>query len=103
MSISGIGGFSPPPIASAAPSTAPAAPPDPTTNPAQWLMDYGRMTPAQRMHQALLQTLGITQAQYDAMSPADKAKVDQKIQRKLQQDMQQQAEKKSGMLVDVQA
>ena len=100
MSISGIGGFPPPSIPSA---TSSAAPPDPTTNPAQWLMDYGRMTPAQRMHQALLQSLGVTQAQYDAMSPADKAKVDQKIQRKLQQEMQQQAEKKSGMLVDVQA
>ncbi len=103
MSITGIGGFSPPSIPSAASSAAPPAPPDPTTNPVQWLMDYGRMTPAQRMHQALLQSLGVTQAQYDAMSPADKAKVDQKIQHKLQQDMQQQAEKKSGMLVDVQA
>ena len=66
-------------------------------------MDYSRMTPAQQMQSSMLHSLGLTQQQYDALSPADKAKVDQKIQQMIKQDVEQQAEKKSGMLVDVKA
>ena len=112
MSISGIGGGTPyMPMttgssSSAASSNAASAAsslPDPTTDPAGWLMDYTKMTPAQQMQASMLHSLGLTQQQYNALSPAEKAKVDQKIQQMIKEQVQQQAEKKTGMVVDVSA
>ena len=112
MSISGIGGGTPymPMTAgsssSAASSNATSAAsslPDPTTDPVDWLMDYTKMTPAQQMQDSMLHSLGLTQQQYNALSPAEKAKVDQKIQQMIKEQVQQQAEKKTGMVVDVSA
>ena len=115
MSISGIGGGTPymPMTATGSGSSASAAStsssnaasslPDPTTDPIGWLMDYSKMTPAQQMQASMLQSLGLTQQQYNALTPAEKAKVDQKIQQMIKQDIQQQAEKKTGMVVDVSA
>jgi len=110
MSISGIGGGTPyAPTTStgvgSSPSPAGTASslPDPTTDPVDWLMDYTRMSPAQQMQAGMLHSLGYSQQQYDALTPGEKAKVDQKIQQLIKQDVQEQAEKKTGMLVDVSA
>ncbi len=110
MSISGIGGGTPyvptAPAGGASTSAAASAAgstPDPTTDPVDWLMDYSKMTPAQQMQASMLHSLGLTQQQYDALSPSEKAKVDQKIQQMIKQAIEQQAEKKTGMVVDVKA
>jgi hypothetical protein len=110
MSISGIGqaaayipiASAPNPSASSA-SSAPASMPDPTTDPVGWLMDYTKMTPAQQMQASILHSLGLTQQQYDALPPAEKAKIDAKIQQMIKQQVEQQAEKKTGMVVDMTA
>ena len=114
MSISGIGASSPY-IPQTAPQTgsvgqgagvggsSSASTPDPTTDPVGWLMDYTQMTPAEQMQATILRELGMTKAQYDALSPAEKAKVDEKIKDLIKQQVEQQTEKKTGMIVDVTA
>ncbi len=45
----------------------------------QQFLEFANMTPAQRLHAEMLSELGLTEAQYKAMSPADQQKVADKI------------------------
>jgi hypothetical protein len=55
------------------------------------LEKYVQMTPAQRMTQAMMKKLGITQEEFDAMSPDQQASVTAKIAEMIKQEMSQQA------------
>jgi len=107
MSISGISGASAPAFGGTSLTGATASLlssiPDPATDPAGWLQDYFRLTPAQMMAVSILHGLGMTISQYDALSPEERAKVDAKIEQKLKQEMEQQQEKKTGTLVSLKA
>jgi hypothetical protein len=61
------------------------------------------MTPAQRMFAQMLNKLGITQDQFNAMSPADQQKVEQKIQQMIKQQVQNGSDKQTGMITDISA
>jgi hypothetical protein len=68
-----------------------------------FLMNYANMTPAQQMQASVLSSMGLTQAQYNAL-PADKqAQIEQMIREKIKEQVQNQTEKKTGMIVDMKA
>lgn len=84
----------------AAAGGAPVAASKPTA--AEELDAYVKMTPAQRMTASILKSLGLTQADLDAMSPAERAAVQAKIDAIMQQQMQASQQKKGGS-VDISA
>jgi hypothetical protein len=67
----------------------------------QKFLDYMKMTPAQRMHAAMLSSLGISEDEYNAMSPAAQKEVEQKIQQMIQQQAEQSNDKRTGLIADI--
>jgi hypothetical protein len=65
--------------------------------------NYQKMTPAEKMHAAMLAQLGITKEQYDAMSDDDRAKIDEKIKEMIKQQVENSAggEAKTGIFADM--
>jgi len=53
------------------------------------LEKYAKMTPAQRMAAAILKSMGISQEQFNAMSPDQKAAVTAKIAEIMKQQMEE--------------
>jgi hypothetical protein len=66
-------------------------------------MAYASETPAQQMRDTILRQLGLTENDLKAMSPQDRAKVEQKIKDLIKQKVEQSTEKKTGVIVDVKA
>jgi hypothetical protein len=66
-------------------------------------LDYAKMTPAQKMHAAMLGKLGITEEQLKAMSPEERKKVEDKIKEMIKQQVENDPKVKKGSLVDVSA
>lgn len=64
---------------------------------------YARMTPAQRMRAHILASLGLTEADLNAMSPKERAAVEKKIEKAVRDAVMRDTEKKTGMLADVTA
>jgi hypothetical protein len=64
---------------------------------------YAHETPAQQMRDSILHQLGLTEDDLKAMSPQDRAKVEEKIKDLVRQKVEQATEKKTGVLVDVKA
>jgi hypothetical protein len=69
----------------------------------QQFLQYANMTPAQRMFAQMLNKLGITQDQFNAMSPAEQQKVEQKIQQMIKQQVQDSGDKQTGVITDISA
>ena len=57
-------------------------------------------TPQQRMFNAMLSQLGISEDDFKAMSPAEQQKVTQKIQQMIQQQAQTGGAKTPGLVMD---
>jgi hypothetical protein len=70
------------------PADAPAQPSGATAE----FLDYMKKTPAQRWQDAWLKSHGITQEQFDAMSPAEKWKILQQIREDMEAKMKDQME-----------
>ena len=71
-------------------------------NVVQDFLDYAKMSPAERMRENILKSLGMTEQQFEKLSPAQQQAVNQKIQQIMLQQMQQNAGK-TGQLVNVSA
>jgi hypothetical protein len=69
----------------------------------QQFMQFANMSPAQRMFAQMLNKLGISQDQFNAMSPADQQKVEQQIQQMIKQQAQDNGDKQSGLITDISA
>lgn len=67
----------------------------------QKFLDYMKMTPAQRMHAAMLSQLGISEDEFNAMDPAAQKAVEQKIQQMIQRQAEQSNDKRTGLIADV--
>ncbi|WP_424631840.1 hypothetical protein [Bradyrhizobium sp. SYSU BS000235] len=67
----------------------------------QKFLDYMKMSPAERMHAAMMSQLGITEDEYNAMDPAAQKAVEQKIQQMIQQQAEQNNDKRTGLITDV--
>ena len=72
-------------------------------DPVAQFLAYARETPAQQMRDSILHQLGLTEDDLKAMSPQDRAKVEEKIKDLVRQKVEQATEKKTGVLVDVKA
>lgn len=55
----------------------------------QQFMDFMHLTPREKIRAGMLAELGITQEEYNAMSPTDKAKIDKKIEEMEKTEAQQ--------------
>jgi hypothetical protein len=68
----------------------------------QDFLDYAKMSPAERMRENILKSLGLTEQQFEKLSPAQQQAINQKIQQIMLQQIQQNAGK-TGQLVNVSA
>ena len=69
----------------------------------QAFMDYEKKTPAEKMRDEILGSMGLTEDQLKAMDPKDRAKVEEKIRELIKQKVEESTEKKTGQIVDVKA
>jgi hypothetical protein len=67
----------------------------------QKFLDYMKMSPAERMHAAMMSQLGITEDEYNAMDPAAQKAVEQKIQQMIQQQAEESNDKRTGLIADI--
>ena len=111
MSISLLASLGPSLTSLISPSKSSSAPPSATTSlaakpaetAAQKFMDYANMTPAQRLQAQMMSQLGITEDQFKAMSPADQAKVMDKIRDMIKQQAQNSTTARPGLITDISA
>lgn len=66
----------------------------------QKFLDTVGKTPAQRMFNAMLGQLGLTEEEYQAMDPAEQQKVAQKIQEMIERQMEKGGNAEPGMVLD---
>ncbi len=66
-------------------------------------LKFQAMTPAQKMRAMMLAKLGVTEEQVKAMSPEERAKVEQKLKDMIKQQVQNDPDKKdkTGQIADV--
>ena len=66
-------------------------------------LKYQAMTPAQKMRAMMLAKLGVTEEQVKAMSPEERAKIEQKLKDMIKQQVQNDPDKtaKTGQIADV--
>ena len=67
----------------------------------QQFLQYANMTPAQRMQANMLSELGLTEAQFKAMSPADQQKVEDKIRDLVKKQADSSNDKRTGLITDI--
>jgi hypothetical protein len=67
--------------------------------------EYARKTPAEKMRDAILGTMGLTEEQLKAMNPKEREAIEAKVRELMKQKIQEALEKKdkTGVLVDVKA
>ena len=74
-----------------------------TNSVVQQFLEFANMTPAQRLHAEMLSELGLTEAQYKAMSPADQQKVADKIRDLVKKQADESNNKRPGLITDISA
>ena len=63
-------------------------------------LEYAKMTPAERMHAAMLSQLGITEDQFKAMDSAAQQKIEEKIREMIRQQAVNGGDKRAGLVTD---
>lgn len=72
------------------------------TEPAeQKFLDYMKMSPAERLYDAILSQLGLTKDEVNAMGPEAKKAVEEKIQQMIKQEAERSNDKRTGLITDV--
>lgn len=69
-------------------------------------LDYAKKSPAEKIRDALLKSVGVTEEQLKNMTPEQRKEVEQKIADKIKEAMQKQAEKgesAKGFFTDIKA
>ena len=67
-------------------------------------LDYAKKTPAQRMRDAILKSMGLSEADLNAMSPEKRKAVEETIRQRIKDAAEQAAKKgKTGLVADVTA
>jgi hypothetical protein len=69
----------------------------------QQFLNYAKENPLQRMRDSIMQSMGITEQQFEAMPPAQQQAVEQKIEQLIKQKLQQSASTQPGQLINVSA
>ena len=68
--------------------------------PEEKFLEYAKMTPAERMHAAMLAQLGITEDQFKAMDSAAQQKIEEKIREMVRQQAENGGDKRAGLVTD---
>jgi hypothetical protein len=68
----------------------------------QDFLNYAKETPADRLRDSILKSMGLTEQQLDKMSPAQRQAIEKKIEQIIKQKLQQNAGQ-TGQLVNVSA
>jgi hypothetical protein len=102
MSISGLGAFNPLSGLPAASGSAAGVQLGPKS-PADEFLEYARMSPAERIRAGILDELGLTEEELEAMSPEERKAMEKVIAERTKEKVEQASEKRTGMIVDVQA
>jgi hypothetical protein len=70
----------------------------------QDFLDYAKKTPAERMRDAILKSMGLTEEDLKSMSPEKRKAVEETIRQKIKQAAEEAAKKgKTGLVADVTA
>lgn len=72
----------------------------------QKFLDYAKKSPAEKIRDALLQSIGVTEEEMKNMTPEQRKDVEQKIADKIKETLEQKAgkgESTSGFFTDIQA
>ncbi|HEY0328707.1 MAG TPA: hypothetical protein VGC77_06355 [Rhodopseudomonas sp.] len=64
---------------------------------------YAKMTPAEKIRDALLKSVGVTEDDLKNMSPKEREAIENKIKEKIKQAAESQADKKPGFITDISA
>jgi hypothetical protein len=67
------------------------------------LLDYARMSPAERMRSAILQEMGLTEEVLAKMGPEERAQANDEIAERIRDKAIEARERHTGMIVDVSA
>ena len=86
--------------ASSTPSLNPAADSGAKEDVEAEFLAYARMSPAERMRDNILKSMGLTEDDVNAMSPADRQKLENRIKELIKQQVEE-AAKRKGQLLDV--
>lgn len=79
---------------------------DPADTPEQKFLDYAKKSPAEKIRDALLASVGVTEDQLKAMSPDQRREIEQKIADKVKQEVEKKAANggsASGFFTDIKA
>jgi hypothetical protein len=71
----------------------------PTPSVEEQFLAYARMSPMERMRASILGSMGLSEDDLNAMSPADRQKVEEKIKQMIEEKIKE-AQKEKGQLVD---
>jgi len=66
-------------------------------------LDYQKETPAQKLRDEILGTMGLTEEKLKHMEPKERTKLEAKIREIMKQKVEEQAEKKTGQIIDLKA
>jgi len=66
----------------------------------QKFLEYAKMTPAERIHAAMLAQMGLTEDQFKAMDPAAQQKIEDKIRDMIKQQAANNSDKRTGLITD---
>lgn len=69
-------------------------------SPEQWFLDYAKMTPAEKMHAAMLSQLGISEEEFQAMDSAAQQKIEDKIREMIKQQAEKTNDTRTGLITD---
>jgi hypothetical protein len=70
-------------------------------SPEEKFLEYAKMTPAERMHAAMLAQLGITEDQFKAMDSAAQQKITDNIREMIRQQAENGGDKRAGLVTDM--
>ncbi len=84
-------------------STSPASAGVQAQSPADWLMNFAKMTPAQQMRATILAKMGLTEQDLANMDAKTRQKVEDKIKEEIKREVANNTEKKTGVIVDLKA
>lgn len=100
MSISGIGSTYTPPVGGAQGTGQQSAKVKGQSAEDEFL-SYMEKTPAERMREAILGSMGMTEEQLAGMEAAERDKIEQKIRETIRAKVEEDTEKRTGMILDM--
>ncbi len=103
MSISPIGGATqlPYPTGYAGPGRSGGS--TPGSSVADKFLEYAKMTPAERFREDLLNSMGLTEEDVQAMSGDDRKALEDEITRRIKEKIEQDSQQKAGFFTDIKA